>query len=205
VTLSYEVVSLREGNQLRPMAVATCCRCGGTESISFPFDGNNPERVSKTFVRRGWQFDGFHKNRCVCPKCLASKAPNDPDELIRKREARMAVTPMPPRPAAAPQTASDDATKAVRDPTVREMRQIMGLLESHFDDKGGLYTKGWNDRRVAEEANLPMAMVSKVRREAFGELKVDTEIEVLRAEARELFERLVTLDGKINKLAEERG
>ncbi len=115
------------------------------------------------------------------------------------------VTPIKPGAADVPKVATDEAVAAVRVPTMREMRDIMAALDSHFDDKAGTYEKGWTDRRIAEELNLPMAMVTGIRREAFGELKATTDIEALRAEARDLLERLVALDAKINKLAEQVG
>jgi hypothetical protein len=206
VPLTYEFGSERRGDGEMKVVVGTCYDCGaaGTVTQNGP---HAPDAVEQAFRRKGWEFSAWHARECRCPKCVAKRAArrHDPDELLKRRQKEMAtVTPIKPG-ADVPKVASDEAVAAVREPTMREMRDIMAALDSHFDDKAGAYAKGWTDRRIAEELNLPMAMVTRIRREAFGELRAATDIEALRAEARDLFDRLVALDAKIAKLAEQVG
>ncbi len=76
----------------------------------------------------------------------------------------------------------------------------MAKLEEVFDEKGGTFAKGWSDRRIGEELNLPIAAVTKVRRDAFGELKATTELDSIRGELKACFDKLVMIEGRLNKL-----
>jgi hypothetical protein len=206
VRLTYEFGSERRGAGAMKVIRGTCYGCGASGTVTWT-GPHNPEGIEQAFRRKGWEFSAWHKRECRCPDCVAKGVTrrNDPDELLKRRQKEMAtVTPIKPG-ADVPKVASDEAVAAVREPTMREMRDIVGALDSHFDDKAGAYDKGWTDRRIAEELNLPMAMVTRIRREAFGELRAATDIEALRAEARDLFDRLVALDAKIAKLAEQVG
>lgn len=187
-----------EGGGMKTVVRASCHKCGGHDEISAPASGHNPEGIAKLFRLRGWEFDAYHKNRCKCPSCVAERAArtSDPDELLTRKAAMMSVTPIKPT------VASDDATANARELAPKELRAAMAMLEQHFDDKAGVYMKGWNDRRLSEELNLPMACVTRVRRDAFGELKSTVEIEAIRREFQDLFSRVVDLEARINKLAE---
>ena len=59
-------------------------------------------------------------------------------------------------------------------------RKIYGLLDSHFDDLNRTYRRGWDDTRIATEADTSVDLVTRIRREAYGELAEDPRIQVLK-------------------------
>lgn len=68
------------------------------------------------------------------------------------------------------------------EPTLKEARTIMDLIEAHFIEKDGRYKDGWSDDKIAQALDLPRAMITKVRDEAYGPIKAPTELLALKSE-----------------------
>ena len=116
-----------------------------TNSI-FPEDA-----IAKRFQRKGWPVK-LTTRRPACPECVIK---------FKARNARKEID------MAAPKQKMDIL------PNPKLQRQIFGLLEDHFDDNRGQYDSGWSDSKVAEETGASEAVVSKIRLEAFGEIRLD--------------------------------
>jgi hypothetical protein len=56
------------------------------------------------------------------------------------------------------------------------MRLVMSALETHFDDAKRRYSSGHSDASIAKDTGTSEAFVTKIRREAFGELAEDPEL-----------------------------
>lgn len=196
--LSYEFIRVRQGDGLVTKARGFCV-CGAKEEITWN-STNNPEAIKHAFEAHGWEFDPWRRGRCLCPTCVNARRARrtNTNELIEKK----GVTMIGERVTAAvvPTVASDKAVADVREPTISEMRKIISMLEGKFDDVARIYIKGWTDRRVAEELQLPMAMITKVRREAFGELKVADDIQELRDDFNKLLQQMSDFEARLNAI-----
>jgi hypothetical protein len=58
-------------------------------------------------------------------------------------------------------------------PDGRIMRRLMGLLEDNFEEEKHRYREGYDDARIAREAECALEFVVRYRRQAFGEVIVD--------------------------------
>lgn len=54
----------------------------------------------------------------------------------------------------------------------KRQRQMMHLLDDHFDEDQGRYVSDWSDERVAKETGLAGTFVSKFREDAYGPIRV---------------------------------
>ena len=90
------------------------------------------------------------------------------------------VVPLPVREAVATVIPSLNTVETVVQSLTRDQRhKIRQMVETHFDDETGRYTKDWSDKRIAETLDLPMASVRELRETAFGPL-VEKDPEILR-------------------------
>ena len=71
-------------------------------------------------------------------------------------------------------------TKPTTGPDLKLARRIYSLLDENFHEGSRLYRDGWNDERVAKEADAALDVVVKFRREAYGELAEDPALQALR-------------------------
>ena len=55
-------------------------------------------------------------------------------------------------------------------PDPKIARRIYAALDEHFDEAKKLYKPGWDDVKIAKELEVSDVIVSKIRREAYGEL-----------------------------------
>jgi hypothetical protein len=78
--------------------------------------------------------------------------------------------------------AAKPSTPTVREPTMKEMRLISVKLDGVFDADKGMFLDGYSDAKVASELDLPLALVVRVREEAFGKLMLDPDLLALRDE-----------------------
>jgi ribonucleotide reductase alpha subunit len=66
------------------------------------------------------------------------------------------------------------------------IRRVITLLNAHFDAETGKYVEGWNDARVAKDADALLSFVIKYREEGYGALAEDPEVVELRADIKKL-------------------
>jgi hypothetical protein len=52
-----------------------------------------------------------------------------------------------------------------RIPSKQEIRVILALIGTHFDEDKHCYHRGWSDARIGEELGLPPKLIEKVRDE----------------------------------------
>ena len=161
-------------SERRPGIRMTCKKCGRSQEI--PMKHNiAPDIMLEKFARLGWNTS---KVRCTdCQK----KTPND-------TEVHMA-----------------DAKKIAEgvDSTIMPIsltRKLMATLEDAFNEKEGRYGEDWSDEAVAEETGISVAAVIKTREEAFGTLKMPTELEQFGQDMKAIKQMVSDMEFKFNKL-----
>jgi hypothetical protein len=65
-------------------------------------------------------------------------------------------------------------------PDPKIARRIYAALDEHFDEDRKLYRTGWADAKVAETLDVSIDLVTRIRREAYGELAEPPEIQGFR-------------------------
>jgi hypothetical protein len=82
-------------------------------------------------------------------------------------------------------------------PDPKLARKIFAALDDHFDEKRRLYSPGWTDAKIAEALSVSLAIVTSIRKSAYGELAEDPhitafkdEIELLKMEFSDSFAKL---------------
>ena len=70
----------------------------------------------------------------------------------------------------------------VAGPDPKIARRIYAALDDHFDEAKRLYRAGWDDAKVAETLDVSLECVSRIRREAYGEIAEAPEIQGFRDE-----------------------
>lgn len=138
------------------VTVLTCSRCPATETIRFRQLADS-EAIDRKFAQKGWAVDPAR-----CP------AHNRRNHQTKKDTASMATeapTFAAPTPAA-----------------IAAQAKMFGLLQTHFDPDTGVYGSGYSDQKIADECRLALDLVTGVRRQAFGELKVPSEVAQLTAD-----------------------
>lgn len=151
-----------------------------------------PEQATQKFEAMGWSRKGKRWRAPPPPKPAAVTAP--------PRQEKETITM--PRPEAAPPrtTPPPAAHNATADsPTPKLVRQVMALLEAHFDEETGIWRNGYSDARIARETEASVEMVAGTRRAAFGEERdiaelqaMKTEIGVLRGMVEDLESRIAS-------------
>jgi hypothetical protein len=130
------------------------CGCNATEAFQFPPTAH-PDMMYKGVRQHGWRIE--KKRAPVCVECIKSeKAP---------KEQFVMSAPTP--------------TISTVDPNKKIMRRVYALLDDHFDEQTKRYAKGWNDERVAKEADTSLALVIATRKEAYGDLAEDPEVTIM--------------------------
>jgi hypothetical protein len=173
------------------------CRCRDCDKT---WDFHNrgrlppPEIILKRARRDGWLVGQGRKPRC-------------PLHAVEPAKYRSIVfDPGPPAPVIQPlkgQTMSASATASVsqNQPNPKLVRQVMGLLEDHFDEKVRRYRAGWSDERVTKETGVHIGQVAKIRCEYFADLAEDPELAKLRDALAELELRAEALHKDAKSLA----
>lgn len=158
---NIELISRRVSGRFQRAGRIVCGRCSAVHEITDSTRNGAPPEIFVTWAASaGWSKKG---SGWRCPECVKPNKSQEPSATER------VVVPMVkpnPAPTAAP----------IRDLTPKEMRAVMVALESYFDEKAGAYMNDMTDAKLAEEIDVPAANVAKVRREAFGEIKVAPEI-----------------------------
>ena len=171
---AYAIIS-KVGDHRQVYARATCAADGCRESLDITKrDHVPPEAVAKKFRQLGWSFDNDKPGRVRCPKCLAKSKPQKDEPVTAIKPPTATVTPI----TAMPRTLTAD-----------EKAKVRLLLDGQFDDQKGMYLEGYSDQRIGSETGVPWACVRDLREIAYGPIKMNPEIETLRAELGALHER----------------
>jgi hypothetical protein len=150
-TLSY-VVKHEPGQTLK--AIATCSVCSVRTSVGVG-GSNNPEAIAKRFRLADWDFDPFSPRDYRCPQ-----------------HAKKGTQPIKPKEVAVQPPAD-------RSPTPTQKKAIRDALDGNFDEEIGRYLDGLTDQKVAEKIGVPHAWVREIREKAYGEIKVNPDIEAI--------------------------
>ncbi len=155
---------------------ATCGHCGGHSYVGGPKDIRMPpEWVRKLFAKQGWLVHHRREKLNRCADCVSSLPAPDPKEGIM----------------------SSVATLAPRQMTGSEIRKVTGLLDEHFDDTAGRYASGWDDEKIATQANVPRLSVARLREEGWSKLKSFPDIEDLKSELASMVKMLKELELRV--------
>lgn len=147
------------------MATLACSRCSATLSISFR-NLCNADDMDRKFIAQGWAVDPA--------RCPAHNRRNHQPRKETKTVSTDAPTFATPTPGA-----------------IAAQAKMFGLLQLHFDTESGTYGGGYSDRKVADECHLSVDLVTGVREQAFGKLRVPSEVAALKADI-EALEGLLT-------------
>ena len=157
-------------------------RCGcGFEVLHGWQAKTSAELMVRNMRRQGWGVE--HRRTPVCPKCrkLYGK------DAFKAEEEDM----------------SRHAAAAQLGPDPKIARRIYAKLEDVFNDQTRLYSSGWSDEKVGVELDVSPELVTRLRREAFGELAEDPAIGSLRDDITltkmELDERVSGLKAEFEK------
>jgi hypothetical protein len=157
-------------------------RCGcGFEVLHGWQAKTSAELMVRNMRRQGWEVE--HRRTPVCPKCrkLYGK------DAFKAEEEDM----------------SRHAAAAQLGPDPKIARRIYAKLEDVFNDQTRLYSSGWSDEKVGVELDVSPELVTRLRREAFGELAEDPVIGSLRDDITltkmELDERVSGLKAEFEK------
>lgn len=173
-TVLYQITPghVRQGFRL------VCASCDTVEDVSNEHDCS-PAHVTTKFERRGWRVNSTDRRRCFCPKCATKHKPTPQPTTEQPK-----MTEPPPKfaPGAKPNGATPPRPPALvlQSLTTEKRVRIRGKLDGHFDDARGAYIDGYSDQRIAEEVDVPRAVVVAMREAAYGQITADPEIDALR-------------------------
>jgi hypothetical protein len=164
-----------------------------------------PEIILKKFHQAGWHFNS--QGYPTCPACLAR--PKRPHLVAITKESPAVVAhlpkelqPMNIENKAHPAAASQRQPIPIERQQFATLRRVFDKLETHFDPALGRFTKGQSDATIAAELNVPRAVVTQAREEAFGPIKLDphlAEIETALAQIAQRQERALADIAKIDE------
>lgn len=163
---------ISENGQSRARCV--CDECGAVQVIAVHFErhrgGASVRRVNegaanRKLVNLSWDV----RRGTVCPDCVArKKAPAAPE-----------TTPEPTKDTEAMEAVKEPA---LREPTPKQKREIIGLLEVVYDDAAKRFKDGESDKTVADAigGGVLFGWVARIREELFGPDTRNQEVEALR-------------------------
>lgn len=192
---SYRHTTERRDGRIRHLFSIGCARCPAILRLALKPDFPC-EAVAQKFRNRGWRFSERNARDHLCPDCIkAGKAPAVSENEVAtmsKTEKALLPVPFPDSPLILPRAA-----------TMPEVRRILALVEGHFDEAKGCYLGGYDDERVAQELDLPRAMVAKVRDESGLVLKPSPELLALAAEIKAMGAMLDDLQVRVATIIEQ--
>ena len=158
----------------QPRARCVCDECGAEQIIPVHYErhkgGASPRRVNEGAANRKLSHLSWDVRRgTVCPDCVArKKAPAAPE-----------TTPEPPKDTEAMEAVKEPA---LREPTPKQKREIIGLLEVVYDDAAKRFKDGESDKTVADAigGGVLFGWVARIREELFGPDTRNQEVEALR-------------------------
>lgn len=148
-----------------------------------------PEQAAQKFEAMGWRRKG---------KRWRAPAPAIIDKSTQPRKEKETIT-MPRPEAATPRTTTPPPAHNVTAdiPTPKLVRQVMALLEAHFDEETGTWRNGYSDARIARETEASIEMVAGTRRAAFGEERDIAELQAMKTEITVLRGMVEDLESRI--------
>lgn len=90
-----------------------------------------------------------------------------------------------------------EPSSATREATPQQRTTIRNYLDKHFDDAAGAYLDGMSDQKIADAVNIPRVIVERMRDAAYGPIKVDPEVQAIRAELAALKVQAETLTAAV--------
>lgn len=155
-----------------PRVNVICDDCGRSETVSCDYSRSqsggwtpNEGQARNKITKQGW---AEVKGKLRCPKCEAKRkvAPEKPRE----------VEPMKPQ-----------NVTLLRQPTPKQKREIIAILEEVYDDDLKRYRGHETDKNVAEtlEGGVMPGWVAEIREDMFGPAGHNDEVESLMAEISE--------------------
>lgn len=157
----FQVAGERIEGQTRSVIRITCSKCGVITTLPMSKQGGSlpVEILEQKFRQKGWTV-GHNDRHDLCPACAEKARPKPALKIVDQPKAD------PPR-----QMERDD-------------RRIIfaKLSEVYLDEKRG-YAPGWSDQKVATDLGIPRKWVEDIRKENFGDVAVNEDMEQFRQEA----------------------
>jgi hypothetical protein len=208
----FEVTSVLIDQVHRSVVRFHCVKCPKTIDLSVATTGTkmSPTVMVSRVKQKGWLANDRTPNHTLCPECQVNGRRHDPDEELKKYEARMTQRPkqnghhsvedggtihMPTPP----------PVVTIREPTTEARTQIRLLLEKNFDTDDGCYLDGFSDQKIAEQVNVPRIVVERAREFAFGPIRITPEIQTLRNEIAQARQRIEDVQSAASALIEQVG
>ena len=180
----------REGGHLIPRYRVTCSECGVTDSIGRQNMGSKTanEQVPKKFAVKGW-YIGDSPKHDKCPSCTERHRKKSSAAIVTEIFERYpSVKTVVPLKAEPPREMSRDDRRII----------FAKLNEVYIDEKSG-YDKGWSDKKIGDDLNVPLAWVKTIREENFGPARTE-EIDQVIVEARAVSQEIRDLNMKLTEL-----
>jgi ribosome-binding protein aMBF1 (putative translation factor) len=133
------------------------------------------ELAVKNLRRAGWEVE--YGKKPLCGDCRkrhragANVVKMFDAEAVEVDEMVGAVVTLKEEPASRPSG-----------PDLKIARRIYSTLDEHFDESIKRYREGWSDRAVAEALDVSVEIVTRIRKEAYGEIAEDPRIKEMREE-----------------------
>lgn len=167
-------------------ARAICDLCGRDETVACGYIRTTPQssepnkgQIIKKLAAQGWV---EVKGRLYCPTCEAKRK----IENHHQKECDMAV----------------ETKDKLREPTPKQKREIIGMLEIVYDDERKRFRDGESDKTVAEAigGGVLWGWVAAVREELFGPDTRNQEIEAIRESIKGVDERIEAISAEVTRL-----
>lgn len=186
--LAYSLKPFNPPHDLRSAAWLPCAKCQSVDKAPIVAWGNNPEKIEKYFIAKGWECNVHKPSLCICPKCVATKKKQA--ELLKqepkaKDAARVLPTIHPPeeknvQPLSHTRTAATGAALTLKNLPTAMKTALRREMDANFDEDKGRYLDGESDHSISERVKIPRAIVAEFRSLSYGEIKEDPELVALR-------------------------
>jgi hypothetical protein len=179
-----------------------CGFCSKRDSM-FHSSINHIEQIMTHFTKRNWIFN-YHESPLCSTQCMrsAKQAKRDErkeEEMTNKHHITEAtitgghsVTVVPPVVAS-----------KIIESNAKISRRVITLLNEHFDTDKRLYSLGWSDERIRQEADASLDFVIKTRRDAYAELAENPEVSNLREDIKALEDLMSQSHSELTKKLDE--
>lgn len=205
-TLSYDIKPVSpETGDMRNMAHGRCATCGTVGKVPIGGIRNNPEKIEKLFIHRGWDFDKFNTSNCICDRCVRNRkirldAERDAARVAATKSARVLPSINPataPTIATAPPTAAppgglmnavkqgpqprppEPIVMTLKDLNASQRATLRTAIEAYFNADTGQWADEWSDHRVSEETNIARVVVAEFRDSFYGPITADPMLKAL--------------------------
>lgn len=195
-----------DGKYINVQRVECSNDCGSSDLIrNNRFNGLLPEvMITKILHEHGWEVRG---RKVICPTCQEKRRGSKPAIKV------VAGTAYVPPPATVAITAKGElvstttiknlgdlgeATKLDFSPDVR--RVIFRTIDGAWDEKAKRYIGNNSDEYLATDLKVPRAWIEAVRREAFGEIGTNDDLEELKSALPDLEAAIQSYLDDANKL-----